>query len=161
MDENKNIQTTPTRTYCKRSRPLLYCNPNCRTPRHWKFTQDKSTNRPPPTKLKPPVNINLYSIRKLCSATVPYREFELFKIASEPTCRTYNVDVGTSLFEMIPSVLAPVYTPTRATTTMQRNITNGLQSASVSDMGFTAHQHKKAISRRIRYKIIHPICRKS
>ena len=31
----------------------------------------------------------------------------------------------------------------------------------VSDMGFTAHQHKKAISRRIRYKIIRPICRKS
>ena len=31
----------------------------------------------------------------------------------------------------------------------------------VSDMGFTAHQHKKAISRRIRYKIIRQICRKS
>ena len=28
------------------------------------------------TKLKPPVNINVFSIRKLCSATVPYREFE-------------------------------------------------------------------------------------
>ena len=31
---------------------------------------------------------------------------------------------------MIPSVLAPVYTPTRATTTMQRNITNDIQLAS-------------------------------
>ena len=35
--ESKNVQTTPTRTYCRRSRPLPYCNPNCRTPRHWKF----------------------------------------------------------------------------------------------------------------------------
>ena len=34
IDESKNVQTTPTRTYCKRSRPLPYCNPNCRTPRH-------------------------------------------------------------------------------------------------------------------------------
>ena len=31
IDESKNVQTTLTRTYCKRSRPLLYCNPNCRT----------------------------------------------------------------------------------------------------------------------------------
>ena len=29
----------PTRTHCKRSRPLPYSYPNCRTPRHWKFTQ--------------------------------------------------------------------------------------------------------------------------
>ena len=33
IDESKNVQTTPTRTYCKRNRPLHYCNPNCRTPR--------------------------------------------------------------------------------------------------------------------------------
>ena len=33
-DERKNVQTTPTRTYCKPSRPLPYYNPNCRTPRH-------------------------------------------------------------------------------------------------------------------------------
>ena len=39
MDESENVQTTPTRTYCKRNRPLPYCNQNCRTPRHWKFTQ--------------------------------------------------------------------------------------------------------------------------
>ena len=32
IDESKNVQTTPTRTYCKRNRPLPYCNPNCRTP---------------------------------------------------------------------------------------------------------------------------------
>ena len=48
IDENKNVQTTPTRTYCKRSRPLPYCNPTCRTPRHWKFTQHHRTTRPPP-----------------------------------------------------------------------------------------------------------------
>ena len=46
IDESKNIQTTPpppTRTYCKCSRPFPYCNPNCRTPRHWKFTQHHPT----------------------------------------------------------------------------------------------------------------------
>ena len=47
MDESKNVQTTPTRTYCKCSRPLPYCNPNCRTPRNWKFTQHHRTTRPP------------------------------------------------------------------------------------------------------------------
>ena len=34
IDESKNVQTTPIRTYYKRSRPLPYCNPNCRTPQH-------------------------------------------------------------------------------------------------------------------------------
>ena len=48
IDESKNVQTTPTRTYCKHSRPLSYCNKNCRTPRHWKFTQHLRTTRPPP-----------------------------------------------------------------------------------------------------------------
>ena len=43
--ECKNVQTTPTRTYCKCSRPLPYCNPNCRTPRHWKFTQHHRTTQ--------------------------------------------------------------------------------------------------------------------
>ena len=47
-DESKNIQTTPTCNYYKRSRPLPYCNPNCRTPQHWKFTQHHRTTRPPP-----------------------------------------------------------------------------------------------------------------
>ena len=28
IDESKNVQTTPTRTYCKSSRPLPYSNPN-------------------------------------------------------------------------------------------------------------------------------------
>ena len=28
IDERKNIQTTPTRTYCKRNRPLPYYHPN-------------------------------------------------------------------------------------------------------------------------------------
>ena len=31
----KMSKQPPTRTYCKCSRPLPYCNPNCRTPRHW------------------------------------------------------------------------------------------------------------------------------
>ena len=48
IDESKNVQTTPTRTYCKRNRPLPYCNQNCRTPQHWKFTQHHRTTRPPP-----------------------------------------------------------------------------------------------------------------
>ena len=28
IDERKNVQTTPTRTYCKCNRPLPYYNPN-------------------------------------------------------------------------------------------------------------------------------------
>ena len=47
IDESKNVQTTPTRTYCKRNMPLPYYYPNCRTPRHWKFTQNHRTTRPP------------------------------------------------------------------------------------------------------------------
>ena len=27
--------------------PLPYCNPNCKTLRHWKFTQHHRTTRPP------------------------------------------------------------------------------------------------------------------
>ena len=51
VDESKNVQTTPTRTYCKRNRPLPYCNQNYRTPRHWKFTQHHCTIRPTLTQL--------------------------------------------------------------------------------------------------------------
>ena len=47
-EESKNVQTTPTHTYCKHYRPLTYYHPKCRTPRHWKFTQDNRTTRPPP-----------------------------------------------------------------------------------------------------------------
>ena len=43
----------PTRTYCKRNRPLPYYHPKCRTPRHWKFTQDLRTTRPPLAVLVP------------------------------------------------------------------------------------------------------------
>ena len=49
IEERKNVQTTPTRTYCNRNRPLTYYHPNCRTPRHWKFSQDHRITRPPPT----------------------------------------------------------------------------------------------------------------
>ena len=58
IDERKNVQTTPTRTYCKCSRPLPYYNPDCRTPRHWKFTQHHRTTRPPPEPLGPAVQPN-------------------------------------------------------------------------------------------------------
>ena len=47
----KNVQTTPTRTHRKCSRPLLYCYPNCRTPRHWKLIKGfkvRSPNGPYP-----------------------------------------------------------------------------------------------------------------
>ena len=52
IEESKNVQTTPTRTYCKYNRPLPYYHPNCRTPRNWKFTQDHLTTRPPPFNLE-------------------------------------------------------------------------------------------------------------
>ena len=50
IDESKNVQTTPTRTYCKHNRPLPYHNQNCRTPQHWKLTQHRRTTRPPHTR---------------------------------------------------------------------------------------------------------------
>ena len=40
IEESKKVQTTRTRTYYKCNRPLPYYHPTCRTPRHWKFTQD-------------------------------------------------------------------------------------------------------------------------
>ena len=46
IEESKNVQTTPTCIYCKCNRPLPYYDPNCRTPRHWKFTQNHRTTRP-------------------------------------------------------------------------------------------------------------------
>ena len=47
IGESKNVQTTPSCTYCKRNWLLPNYDPNCRTPRHWKFTQDHRTARPP------------------------------------------------------------------------------------------------------------------
>ena len=57
----------PTRTYCKRSRPLSYCYPNCMTPRHRKFTQGHRTTRPPPRASRPleTLSINLVVNRYL------------------------------------------------------------------------------------------------
>ena len=49
IEESKNVQTTPTFTFCKHNRPLHYYHPNCRTRRHWKFTQGHRTTRPPPS----------------------------------------------------------------------------------------------------------------
>ena len=51
IDESKIVQTTPTRTYCKSSRPLPYSIQTSRTPRHWKFIQDHRTTRPPPSRV--------------------------------------------------------------------------------------------------------------
>ena len=51
----------PTPTYCKRNRPSPYYHPNCRTPRHWKFTQDLRTTRPPPWIGNRELSVMLYS----------------------------------------------------------------------------------------------------
>ena len=48
----KMSKQPPTGTYCKRNRPLPYYDPNCRTPRHWKLTQDHRTTRPPQARLR-------------------------------------------------------------------------------------------------------------
>ena len=47
IDERKNVQITPTRTYCKHSKPLPYSIQISRTPRQWKITQHHRTTRPP------------------------------------------------------------------------------------------------------------------
>ena len=68
IEESKNDQTTPpARTCCKRNRPLPYYHPSCRTPRHWKFTQDHRTTRPPtpgtgslPRTIAPPDHYLIY-----------------------------------------------------------------------------------------------------
>ena len=49
----KLSKSPPTRTYCKRNRPLPYCTQNCRTPLHWKFTQHHRTTRPPHSLIGP------------------------------------------------------------------------------------------------------------
>ena len=46
---------------CKRNRPLPYCNQNCRTPRHWKFTQHHRTTRPPPRCIEIDENTHMVS----------------------------------------------------------------------------------------------------
>ena len=69
IDESTNVQTTPTRTYCKCSRPLPYCNPNRRTPRHWKFTQHHRTTRPPrkrKERTKESKNVQITPTRTYC-----------------------------------------------------------------------------------------------
>ena len=75
IDESKNVQTTPTRTYCKCSRPLPYCNPNCRTPRHWKFTQHHCTTRPSP--LPPDGQRVSGGTSIIVKSNVPHSRFDL------------------------------------------------------------------------------------
>ena len=54
IDERKKIQTTPIRTYCKRTGPCPAIIQSSRSPRHWKFTQHHRTTRPPgPPTLEP------------------------------------------------------------------------------------------------------------
>ena len=71
-----------TRTYYKRSRPLPYYHQKCRTPRHWKFTQDHRTTQPPPP--PPPlllvtlVNANKVSIY-FSSITIIYYYYYQFR----------------------------------------------------------------------------------
>ena len=60
----KMSKQPPTRTYCKRNRPLPYYHPNCRTPRHWKFTQHHRTTRPPQVRNKCQ-NIDAVNFKKL------------------------------------------------------------------------------------------------
>ena len=89
IDESKNVQTTPTRTYCKRNRPLPYCNQNCRTPRHWKFTQHHRTTRPPLPEedlqpiLREEVEIAVASLKKGKSAGVDNIPAELVQAGGE------------------------------------------------------------------------------
>ena len=84
IDESKNVQTTPTRTYCKRSKPLPYCYQNCRTPRHWKFTQHLRTTRPSPDRsLKRPYSLSMLSLHKIAI-------FSKRKVCLHKTDATYS-----------------------------------------------------------------------
>ena len=78
IDESKKVHTTPTRTYCNHSRPLPYCNPNCRTPRHWKFTQHLRTTRPPPLSQTPRyvrISNRIYPTKSFPQTSrIPHRE---------------------------------------------------------------------------------------
>ena len=63
IDKSTYVQTSPTRTNCKCNRPLPYCNQDCRTPRHWRFTQHHRTTRPPSnSSLSPEENIQWLQI---------------------------------------------------------------------------------------------------
>ena len=65
----------PHRTCYKRNRPLPYYNPNCRTPRHWKFTQHHRTTRPPTNvECKAACMFSLFSLFS-CSKLVYFSQF--------------------------------------------------------------------------------------
>ena len=49
IDESKNVQTTPPAPTARAVGPCPTVIQTSRTPRHWKFTQDHRTTRPPPT----------------------------------------------------------------------------------------------------------------
>ena len=106
-DERKNVQTTPTRTYCKRSRPLLYCNQNCRTPRHWKFTQHLRTTRPPPKRTERiderKKNFQTTPTRTYCKCSRP---LPVPTASAVGPCPTVIQIIGRPGTESLPSTIA-------------------------------------------------------
>ena len=106
IDESKNVQTTPTRTYCKRSRPLPYCNQNCRTPRHCKFTQHHRTTRPPPAMWATIKEASLLAHLITKRQMKPQRKYRI------ATASNYYWEVETSftVCQPSPSSSAKVYT---------------------------------------------------
>ena len=89
LEESKNLQTTLNRTYCKRNRPWPYYHPNCTTPRHWKFTQDHRTTRPPPI-IKDNVLITFMTILRFYKITwqLWLQRQPFIKILNDISCET-------------------------------------------------------------------------
>ena len=85
IDESKNVQTTPTRTYYKRSRPLPYCHPNCRTPRHWKLRNNKD-------KIRKCLNGNNY-------ASIWWTALSLIICTTTHHCLNIDQDLVSALFD--------------------------------------------------------------
>ena len=61
IDERKNVQPTPTRTYSSAIGPCPTVIQISRMPRHWKFTQHLRTTRPPLHSTPPPPAFELKS----------------------------------------------------------------------------------------------------
>ena len=76
---------SPTRTYCKRNRPLPYYHQNCRTPRHWKLTQGHCTTRPTPNLLG--ASSFLHEINPLSKGFIPQGgKQEVMKVVTLSVC---------------------------------------------------------------------------
>ena len=95
IDESKNVQTTPTRTYCKYNRPLPYFYPNCRTPRHWKFTQYLRTTRPPPQRgINLQKNVGGVTVVYLCTSSGHALYFYQITVGQGPTALAVGAGGG-------------------------------------------------------------------